>query len=96
MRSIGSFSCCRETLRTFFCQRARRSKAQPLAKLSGLHPFFIPSTEYRTVSAVNGPLVILDNVKFPKFSEIVNLRLADGTMRSGQVRVCALNLLFTV
>ncbi len=41
--------------------------------------------EYRTVSAVNGPLVILDNVKFPKFSEIVNLRLADGTVRSGQV-----------
>ena len=41
--------------------------------------------EYRTVSAVNGPLVILDNVKFPRFSEIVNLRLADGTLRSGQV-----------
>ncbi len=46
-------------------------------------------SEYRTVAAVNGPLVILDNVKFPKFSEIVNLRLADGTVRSGQVRtVC--------
>ena len=44
------------------------------------------SLEYRTVSAVNGPLVILDNVKFPKFSEIVNLRLSDGTQRSGQVR----------
>eukprot|EP00048_Salpingoeca_helianthica_P014346 m.221253 g.221253 ORF g.221253 m.221253 type:complete len:508 (+) comp15750_c0_seq1:61-1584(+) len=44
-----------------------------------------PRTQYRTVSAVNGPLVILDNVKFPKFSEIVNLRLADGTVRSGQV-----------
>ena len=37
------------------------------------------------MSAVNGPLVILDNVKFPRFSEIVNLRLADGTLRSGQV-----------
>lgn len=37
------------------------------------------------MSAVNGPLVILDNVKFPKFSEIVNLRLPDGTVRSGQV-----------
>ena len=37
------------------------------------------------MSAVNGPLVILDNVKFPRFSEIVNLRLADGTVRSGQV-----------
>lgn len=44
-----------------------------------------PRTEYRTVSAVNGPLVILDNVKYPKFSEIVNLRLPDGTNRSGQV-----------
>lgn len=43
------------------------------------------STEYQTVSAVNGPLVVLDNVKFPQYSEIVNLRLADGTLRSGQV-----------
>ena len=34
---------------------------------------------------MNGPLVILDNVKFPKYSEIVNLRLADGTVRSGQI-----------
>eukprot|EP01147_Barroeca_monosierra_P008310 gene8310-10189_t len=44
-----------------------------------------PRLAYRTVTAVNGPLVILDNVKFPKYSEIVNLRLADGTIRSGQV-----------
>lgn len=44
-----------------------------------------PRVSYKTVSAVNGPLVILDNVKFPKFSEILNLRLADGTLRSGQV-----------
>ena len=34
---------------------------------------------------MNGPLVILDDVKFPKYAEIVNLRLADGTIRSGQV-----------
>lgn len=40
---------------------------------------------YRTVSGVNGPLVILDEVKFPKFAEIVQLRLNDGTIRSGQV-----------
>ncbi|KOB78544.1 V-type proton ATPase subunit B [Operophtera brumata] len=39
----------------------------------------------RLMSGVNGPLVILDEVKFPKFSEIVQLRLADGTLRSGQV-----------
>ena len=46
----------------------------------------IPSSvECRAVSTVNRPLVILDNVNFPKFSEIVNLRLADGTIRSGQV-----------
>ena len=29
--------------------------------------------------------MILDNVKFPKFAEIVNLTLPDGTVRSGQV-----------
>ena len=34
---------------------------------------------------MNGPLVILDNVKLPQFAEIVNLRLGDGTERSGQV-----------
>lgn len=37
------------------------------------------------MSGVNGPLVILDDVKFPKYAEIVQLRLADGTIRSGQV-----------
>lgn len=37
------------------------------------------------MSGVNGPLVILDEVKFPKFAEIVQLRLADGSIRSGQV-----------
>lgn len=40
---------------------------------------------YKTVSGVNGPLVILDEVKFPKYAEIVQLRLHDGTLRSGQV-----------
>eukprot|EP00957_Ditylum_brightwellii_P060416 4587041-Ditylum_brightwellii.AAC.1 len=39
----------------------------------------------RTIAGVNGPLVILDNVKLPKFAEIVNLTLGDGTQRSGQV-----------
>ena len=34
---------------------------------------------------MNGPLVILDNVKFPKFAEIVNLTLPDGSCRSGQI-----------
>ncbi|URE35480.1 ATP synthase alpha/beta family, beta-barrel domain, partial [Musa troglodytarum] len=42
-------------------------------------------TEYRTVSGVAGPLVILDKVKGPKYQEIVNIRLGDGTTRRGQV-----------
>lgn len=29
--------------------------------------------------------MILDDVKFPKYAEIVQLRLADGTYRSGKV-----------
>jgi V-type H+-transporting ATPase subunit B len=44
-----------------------------------------PRITYRTVSGVNGPLVILDKVKFPKFAEIVNLKLPDGSHRAGQV-----------
>jgi len=41
--------------------------------------------EYKTVRNVEGPLVILDNVKFPKYAEIVNVKLGDGTIRKGQV-----------
>ncbi|GMN38216.1 hypothetical protein TIFTF001_007442 [Ficus carica] len=41
--------------------------------------------EYRTVSGVAGPLVILEKVKGPKYQEIVNIRLGDGTARRGQV-----------
>lgn len=44
-----------------------------------------PRLDYRTVAAVNGPLVVLDNVKFPTYAEIVNLTLADGSKRRGQV-----------
>jgi V-type H+-transporting ATPase subunit B len=44
-----------------------------------------PRLDYRTVSGVNGPLVILDNVKLPKYAEIVNLTLGDGSKRRGQV-----------
>jgi len=44
-----------------------------------------PHLDYRTVSAVNGPLVVLDNVKFPSYNEIVRLTLPDGTQRGGQV-----------
>ena len=45
-----------------------------------------PRITYKTVSGVNGPLVILDDVKFPKFAEIVNLELPDGSHRAGQVK----------
>jgi hypothetical protein len=41
--------------------------------------------DYSTVSAVKGPLVILDNVKLPKYAEIVNLTLKNGEKRTGQV-----------
>ncbi|XP_067884762.1 V-type proton ATPase subunit B, brain isoform-like isoform X2 [Heterodontus francisci] len=44
-----------------------------------------PRLTYRTISAVNGPLVVLDNVKFPKYAEIVNFTLPDKSERSGQV-----------
>ncbi|KAH7646414.1 V-type proton ATPase subunit Vha55 [Dermatophagoides farinae] len=44
-----------------------------------------PRLTYKTVTGVNGPLVVLDDVKFPKFAEIVHLTLNDGTVRTGQV-----------
>lgn len=44
-----------------------------------------PRIDYRTILDVEGPLVVLDNVKFPKYAEIVNVRLGDGTERKGQV-----------
>lgn len=44
-----------------------------------------PYMEYKTVMNVEGPLVILDNVKFPKYAEIVNVKLGDGSVRKGQV-----------
>ncbi|EFJ11911.1 hypothetical protein SELMODRAFT_182820 [Selaginella moellendorffii] len=44
-----------------------------------------PLIDYRTVAGVSGPLVMLDKVKGPKFQEIVNLRLGDGSYRRGQV-----------
>lgn len=44
-----------------------------------------PTVDYSTVTAVKGPLVILDNVKLPKYAEIVNLTLKNGEKRTGQV-----------
>jgi len=44
-----------------------------------------PHLEYRTIGGVSGPLVVVEFVKHPKYAEIVNLRLGDGTQRRGQV-----------
>jgi hypothetical protein len=37
------------------------------------------------VIGVKGPLVVLDKVKFPKYSEIVRLKLGNGVERTGQI-----------
>ncbi|KAF2768100.1 V-type ATPase [Teratosphaeria nubilosa] len=44
-----------------------------------------PRIRYNTIGGINGPLVVLENVKFPRFNEIVALTLPDGSERSGQV-----------
>jgi len=44
-----------------------------------------PRIDYRTITGVEGPLVIMENVKFPTFGEIVNVNLADGSVRKGQI-----------
>jgi len=47
--------------------------------------FVHPRIDYSTISAVNGPLVVLENVKSPQYNEIVTLTLGDGQQRQGQV-----------
>jgi len=37
------------------------------------------------VKDVEGPLVILEHVKFPRYAEIVNVKLGNGQVRKGQV-----------
>jgi len=44
-----------------------------------------PTVDYSSIAGVSGPLVILDNVKLPRYAEIVNVTLGDGTQRVGQV-----------
>lgn len=44
-----------------------------------------PRRTYRQINAVNGPLIILNNVEYLKYSEIVTLQLPDGSLRNGQV-----------
>ncbi|CAP98636.1 Pc22g13480 [Penicillium rubens Wisconsin 54-1255] len=50
-------------------------------RMSSIKPRF----RYNTIGGINGPLVILDNIKFPRYNEIVSLTLPDGSERSGQV-----------
>eukprot|EP01056_Protomagalhaensia_sp_Gyna25_P001072 Protomagalhaensia_sp_Gyna_25__1071@NODE_151_length_4811_cov_152_372800_g117_i0_p2_GENE_NODE_151_length_4811_cov_152_372800_g117_i0NODE_151_length_4811_cov_152_372800_g117_i0_p2_ORF_typecomplete_len510_score93_25ATPsynt_ab/PF00006_25/1_4e69ATPsynt_ab_N/PF02874_23/1_7e13_NODE_151_length_4811_cov_152_372800_g117_i025934122 len=47
--------------------------------------FMKPRIDYSTVKGVEGPIVILEHVKFPRAAEIVKLTLGDGTVRLGQV-----------
>jgi V-type H+-transporting ATPase subunit B len=59
-------------------------KINEINKLAAVRDYNItPRVDYRTVIKVDGPLVILDNVKFPKYAEIVNVCLADGSTRKG-------------
>merc|ERR1712117_822626 len=44
-----------------------------------------PRIDYRTIVGVEGPLVIMDDVKFPTYGEIVNVNLANGTVRQGLI-----------
>ncbi len=42
--------------------------------------------EYRTVSEVVGPLMIVDQVAGVHFNELVEIQLHDGSKRQGQVQ----------
>lgn len=44
-----------------------------------------PQQSVQKISGVNGPLIILNNVKYLKYSEIVTIQLPDGSVRNGQV-----------
>merc|ERR1711907_655377 len=51
-----------------------------------MHDYVIkPRVEYHTIESVKGPLVILQDVKKPRYGEIVSLTLGDGRKRRGQV-----------
>ncbi|KAG9770202.1 B subunit of putative V-type ATPase, partial [Aureobasidium melanogenum] len=66
----------------------RSIDAREAASMAGLDhrmPTVQPRLRYNTIGGINGPLVILDNVKFPRYNEIVSLTLPDGSERSGQV-----------
>lgn len=53
---------------------------------AALHDYRIkPVVDYSSVTQVKGPLVLLENVKLPKYSEIVTIRLGNGDVRTGSV-----------
>ncbi|GAB4819001.1 hypothetical protein N2152v2_006047 [Parachlorella kessleri] len=59
--------------------------SQQMAAKATLDYICEPRLEYRTVGGVAGPLVVVNFVKKPKYAEIVNIRLGDGSTRRGQV-----------
>lgn len=44
-----------------------------------------PTGTYRQITAVNGPLIVLDNINYLRYNEMVTLELPDGSSRRGQV-----------
>ncbi|MHC5097659.1 MAG: V-type ATP synthase subunit B, partial [Planctomycetota bacterium] len=41
--------------------------------------------EYKTVSEISGPLMMVEGVENAKFGHMVDIELTDGTMRHGQI-----------
>ena len=41
--------------------------------------------EYKTVSEIYGPLMLVESVEGAKFGHIVDIEIADGSMRHGQI-----------
>ena len=41
--------------------------------------------EYKTVSEISGPLMMVEGVENAKFGHMVDIELGDGTMRHGQI-----------
>ncbi|OLP78957.1 V-type proton ATPase subunit B [Symbiodinium microadriaticum] len=79
------------------CSHFRRSAAAVNAAAASRDYKVYPRIDYRTITGVEGPLVIMENVKFPTYGEIVNVNLSagtpefnslshsDGTVRQGQI-----------
>ncbi|BAM42097.1 vacuolar ATP synthase subunit beta [Theileria orientalis strain Shintoku] len=56
-----------------------------MAKAAKTDFCFEPSLRYRTITGVKGPLVILDKIRLPRYSEIVRINMGDGSTRRGQI-----------